>query len=73
MEHVSSTTIPVAPDRLYSALADVGNLARFIPPLKSVRRTDPDLAHVVALQTCRSNDPMRWAKRFLKEQRQRAT
>jgi hypothetical protein len=30
------------------------------------------LAHVVALQTRRSNDPMRWAKRFLKEQRQRA-
>ena len=41
--------------------------------LRFVRRTDPDLAHVVALQTCRSNDPMRWAKRFLKEQRQRAT
>src|SRR5438067_250089 len=27
MEHESSTTIPVAPDRLYSALAAVGNLS----------------------------------------------
>jgi hypothetical protein len=48
MEHQSSTTIPVAPDRLYSALADVGNLTRFIPPLKSVRRTDPDHVEVDA-------------------------
>jgi hypothetical protein len=48
MEHESTTTIPVAPDRLYSALADVGNLTRLIPPLKSVRRTDPDHVEVDA-------------------------
>ena len=48
MEHESATTIPVPPKRLYSALADVANLTRFIPPLKSVRRTDPEHVEVDA-------------------------
>jgi hypothetical protein len=48
MEHESTTTIPVAPERLYHALADVGNLIRFIPPLKSARRTDSDHLEVEA-------------------------
>jgi ribosome-associated toxin RatA of RatAB toxin-antitoxin module len=48
MEHESTTTIPVAPDRLYGALADVGCLTRFIPPLRSVRRTDPEHVEVEA-------------------------
>jgi carbon monoxide dehydrogenase subunit G len=59
MEHESTTTIPVAPDRLYSALADVGSLTRLIPLLKSVRHTDPghvdgsDVEQYVA-STCES-------------------
>jgi Polyketide cyclase / dehydrase and lipid transport len=48
MEHEQSTRIPVAPDRLYRTIADVGNLTRFIPPLKSVRRTDADHVEVEA-------------------------
>ena len=42
MEHESSMTIPVAPDRLCAAISEVGNLSRLIPPLRSVRRTDSD-------------------------------
>lgn len=48
MEHENSTTIRVPPDRLYRAIADVGNLTRFIPPLKSVRRKDSDHLEVDA-------------------------
>ena len=48
MEHESTTTIPVAPDRLYRSIAEVGNLSSFIPPLKSVRRTDPEHVEVDA-------------------------
>jgi ribosome-associated toxin RatA of RatAB toxin-antitoxin module len=48
MEHEYSTQIPVSPDRLYQAIADVGNLTRFVPPLKSVRRTDAEHVDVEA-------------------------
>jgi hypothetical protein len=48
MEHESSTTIPVSPDGLYDAIAGVRNLTRVIPPLKSVRRTDPEHVEVTA-------------------------
>jgi ribosome-associated toxin RatA of RatAB toxin-antitoxin module len=48
MEHESSTTIPVSPDLLYQQIADVGKLSAFIPPLKSVRKTDGDHVEVEA-------------------------
>jgi ribosome-associated toxin RatA of RatAB toxin-antitoxin module len=48
MEHEQTTRIPVASDRLYRTIADVGNLTRFIPPLHSVRRTDPGHVEVEA-------------------------
>jgi carbon monoxide dehydrogenase subunit G len=40
MEHEQTTRLPVPPDRLYRTIADIGNLSRFVPPLRSVRRTD---------------------------------
>jgi ribosome-associated toxin RatA of RatAB toxin-antitoxin module len=48
MEHEQTTRIPVAPDRLYRTIADIGNLTRFIPPLRSVRRTDAEHVEVDA-------------------------
>jgi ribosome-associated toxin RatA of RatAB toxin-antitoxin module len=48
VEHESSTTIPVAPDRLYGAIADVGNLTRYVPQLRSARRTDAEHVDVEA-------------------------
>jgi ribosome-associated toxin RatA of RatAB toxin-antitoxin module len=48
MEHESTTTIPVSPDRLYHAIAEVGNLTRFIPSLKSVKRADSEHLDVTA-------------------------
>jgi carbon monoxide dehydrogenase subunit G len=48
MDHEQTTSIPVAPDRLYRTIADVGSLTRFIPPLQSVRRTDADHVEVDA-------------------------
>lgn len=48
MEHEQTMKIPVDADRLYRTIADIGNLTRFIPPLQSVRRTDPDHVEVDA-------------------------
>jgi hypothetical protein len=48
MEHESSAHIPVDPDRLYRTIADIGNLTRFVPQLKSVRRTDAEHVDVKA-------------------------
>jgi carbon monoxide dehydrogenase subunit G len=48
MEHEQTTKIPVAPDRLYRTIADIGNLSRFIPPVRSVRRTDAEHVEVEA-------------------------
>jgi ribosome-associated toxin RatA of RatAB toxin-antitoxin module len=48
VDHEQTTTIPVAPDTLYRTIADIGSLSRFIPPLKSVRRTDPEHVEVDA-------------------------
>jgi ribosome-associated toxin RatA of RatAB toxin-antitoxin module len=48
MDHEQTTRIPVAPDRLYRTIADVGNLSRFVPPLRSVRRTDSEHVEVDA-------------------------
>jgi ribosome-associated toxin RatA of RatAB toxin-antitoxin module len=48
MEHEQTTRIAVAPDRLYRTIADIGNLTRFIPPLRSVRRTDAEHVEVDA-------------------------
>jgi carbon monoxide dehydrogenase subunit G len=48
MEHEQTTRIPVAPDRLYRTIADIGNLSRFIPPVRSVRRTDAEHVEVDA-------------------------
>jgi hypothetical protein len=49
MEHESTTTIPVPPDRLYRAIAEIGNLSKLIPPITSVRQTDPEHVEVAAL------------------------
>jgi carbon monoxide dehydrogenase subunit G len=48
MDHEHSTYIPVPPDRLYQAIADVENLTRYIPPLKSVRPTTAERVEVEA-------------------------
>jgi carbon monoxide dehydrogenase subunit G len=48
MEHEQTTRIPVAPERLYRTIADIGNLSRFIPPVRSVRRTDAQHVEVDA-------------------------
>jgi ribosome-associated toxin RatA of RatAB toxin-antitoxin module len=48
MEHEQTTRLPVPPDRLYRTIADIGNLTRFVPPLRSVRRTDADHVEVDA-------------------------
>jgi carbon monoxide dehydrogenase subunit G len=48
VEHEQTTTIPVPPETLYRTIADIGSLTRFIPPLKSVRRTDPEHVEVDA-------------------------
>jgi ribosome-associated toxin RatA of RatAB toxin-antitoxin module len=48
MDHEQTTRIPVAPDRLFRTIADVGNLSRFVPPLRSVRRTDAEHVEVDA-------------------------
>jgi carbon monoxide dehydrogenase subunit G len=48
MEHEQSTTISVAPDRLYRAIADPGNLTRFVPAITSVHRRDQEHVDVEA-------------------------
>jgi ribosome-associated toxin RatA of RatAB toxin-antitoxin module len=48
MEHESNATIPVAPDRVYGAIADVANLTRFVPQLRSAKRLDADHVDVEA-------------------------
>ncbi|MGA2929432.1 MAG: SRPBCC family protein, partial [Solirubrobacteraceae bacterium] len=48
MEHEQSTTIPVSPDRLYGAIADLTNLAKFVPQLTLVRKTDAEHVDVEA-------------------------
>jgi len=48
MEHEQSTTISVAPDRLYRAIADPANLTRFVPAITSVHRRDQEQVDVEA-------------------------
>ena len=48
MEHEQTARIPVRPERLYRTIADIGSLTKFIPPLRSVRRTDPQHVEVNA-------------------------
>ncbi len=48
MEHERSATIPVGTDRVYGAIADVTNLTRFEPQLRSAKRLDADHVDVEA-------------------------
>jgi ribosome-associated toxin RatA of RatAB toxin-antitoxin module len=48
MDYEDSIRIPAAPERLYRTIADVGNLTRFIPPIKAARRTDAEHVDVEA-------------------------
>ena len=48
MEHEQSTTISVAPDQLYRAISDPGNLTRFVPAITSVQRRDAEHVDVEA-------------------------
>lgn len=48
MEHEHTQHVAAAPDRVFAALADVGNLPRYVPQVTAARRTDRDRVEVEA-------------------------
>lgn len=48
MDYEDSIRIPAAPEHLYRTIADVGNLTRFIPPIKTARQTDSEHVDIEA-------------------------
>ena len=48
MEHVHSEHVAASPDRVFAALANPQNLARFVPQLTSIRQQDGERVEVEA-------------------------
>jgi hypothetical protein len=48
MEHQHTQHVKASPDRVFAALADVGNLPRFVPQLTAAHRIDGDKLDVEA-------------------------
>lgn len=48
MQHEHTEHIAAAPDAVYAAISDVGNLPKFVPQLTAVRSTDAGQVEVAA-------------------------
>jgi len=48
MEHEHTQHVAAAPDRVFAALSDVGNLPRYVPQVTAARRGDGDKVEVEA-------------------------
>jgi carbon monoxide dehydrogenase subunit G len=48
MEHEHTQHVAAAPDRVFSALADIGNLPRYVPQVTAAERIDDEKVRVQA-------------------------
>jgi uncharacterized protein YndB with AHSA1/START domain len=60
MEHEHTQHVAAAPDRVFSALADVGNLPRYVPQLTAAERIDEDKIKIQARYEGRTQEGEAW-------------
>ena len=69
MEHEHTQHVAASPDHVFAALADVGNLPRYVPQLTAAERLDGDRVKVQARYEGHSQEGEAWFRTDQSERR----